>query len=355
MGNDLPDRFKQLEERVIQSIFIGHKVTSPMLFGVKSEGQLGGRNEILEAYELFKETYIQGRQQQLLNSVNDIFEYKGLSRSISVEELRPLQRELPLTEPTLLSVLDQKSLVEYVSNYYGVTIDIEKNINENNADELTTQKFEKQIIDYFEDKGEPASDYEIVESFPVHLGESGDVKFEIDELQVEFADPADKTLAEVAKILKANPKITIAEIAKVIKQQVSVVESAIKSLTKKGMIAVESTGIRVLPAATSIIRLLPKPNEVLLVKYQYGLRLDMSGDLVISSTRDFCRNLAQRNRLYTKKEIEGMRNDMTVSFISDIRDVWKYRGGWSRNKDSDVSFPYCRHIWNQVVVKQNKK
>ncbi len=32
-----------------------------MLFGVKTEGQLGGRQELVEAYELFKATYVNDR------------------------------------------------------------------------------------------------------------------------------------------------------------------------------------------------------------------------------------------------------------------------------------------------------
>ena len=356
MGNDLPDRFKQLEERVTQSIFIGHKVTSPMLFGVKSEGQLGGRNEILEAYELFKETYIQGRQQTLLNTVNDLFEYKGLPRAISVEELRPLQRELPLTEPTILSVLDEKAKQDYVADYYGVTVSSEQNINEETTDELTEQKFNEHVSDYFKSKGVPQEDYEELASFPVNVTEAGDVEFAIDELQVEFADPTDKTLAEVAQILKGNPKITEGEIAQAMKRQVSEIKSAIETLKKRGMIAVEGAGIKVLPAATKIIMLLPNPDEVLLVKYKYGLRLDKIGQSeLVAGSRSFCIDLIGANKLYTKQEIEGMKNDMEVTFLSDIRDVWKYRGGWSRNKGSDTSLPFCRHVWHQVVVKEKRK
>ncbi len=43
-----------------------------MLFGVKTEGQLGGRQELVEAYELFKATYkttADGRVTQLALNV----------------------------------------------------------------------------------------------------------------------------------------------------------------------------------------------------------------------------------------------------------------------------------------------
>ena len=354
MGNDLPDRFKQLEERVTQSIFIGHKITSPMLFGVKTEGQLGGRAEILEAYELFKETYIQGRQKQLINTINDIFEYKGLPRAIGVEELRPIQRELPLTEATLLTVIDDKALKDYVSGYYGVTISEEKNISDESTDKMISQKFTKVALTYFDNKGVPAKNYEILESYPVNV-EGENVKFAIDELRVEFADPTEKELAEIAQILKSNPKLTEGEIAKALNKEPSVIREGIKILKEKGYITVETSGVKVLPAATSIIRLLPNPKEVLLVKYKYGLRLDKENESeVIEGTRDFCRDMVAKNKLYTREEIEGMKNNMEVTFLANIQDVWLYRGGWSKNKGSDVAVPFCRHVWHQVVVKSKK-
>ena len=57
-GNDLDKRYIELKKDVRQEIFVGHKVCSPILFGVKTEGQLGGRTEIAEAYELFQNTYV---------------------------------------------------------------------------------------------------------------------------------------------------------------------------------------------------------------------------------------------------------------------------------------------------------
>ena len=45
---------------------MSHRVTSPMLFGIKTEGQLGGRSELIEAYEAFQTSYIEPRQNQLI-------------------------------------------------------------------------------------------------------------------------------------------------------------------------------------------------------------------------------------------------------------------------------------------------
>ena len=58
------------------------------------------------------------------------------------------------------------------------------------------------------------------------------------------------------------------------------------------------------------------------------------------------------NKLYTKQEIEGMKNDMDNFDIINNSSAWLYRGGWYRDPNKEVAVPFCRHIWNQVVVRQ---
>lgn len=54
--------FTNINNLVQQEIFAGHQITSPSLFGIKTEGQLGGRNEIRDAYQIFNNTYAAKRQ-----------------------------------------------------------------------------------------------------------------------------------------------------------------------------------------------------------------------------------------------------------------------------------------------------
>lgn len=70
---DLDKLFDQLNKTTQSEIFSGHLVTSPMLFGVKEAGQLGGRNEILEAFEIFKNTYINNKQKAIGKFTKELF------------------------------------------------------------------------------------------------------------------------------------------------------------------------------------------------------------------------------------------------------------------------------------------
>ena len=64
-STELDKHFDILAKSIQQELFAGHQVVSPMLFGVRVEGQLGGRSEIREAYEIFKATYANDKQQSL--------------------------------------------------------------------------------------------------------------------------------------------------------------------------------------------------------------------------------------------------------------------------------------------------
>jgi hypothetical protein len=70
--DDLDTKFEILAKQIQQKILIGHRVTNPMLFGVKTEGQLGGRNELIEAYELFKTLYITPVRQEVLGAFAEV-------------------------------------------------------------------------------------------------------------------------------------------------------------------------------------------------------------------------------------------------------------------------------------------
>ncbi len=69
--SDFDKQFDLLNKTVQQEIFVAHKVNSPMLFGVRVDGQLGGRTELIEAYEMFHHSYIEPRQQK----IDDVFAY----------------------------------------------------------------------------------------------------------------------------------------------------------------------------------------------------------------------------------------------------------------------------------------
>jgi hypothetical protein len=93
---DIDKQFTILNETVQQEIFTGHKITSPMLFGVKTQGQLGGRSELREAAELFQNTYVNHKQQLLNRVFNSLLQVNGInSNPLSIIPVSPMSWQLP--------------------------------------------------------------------------------------------------------------------------------------------------------------------------------------------------------------------------------------------------------------------
>lgn len=80
------DAYYELMANVIQQkILTGHRITSPMILGIKTEGQLGGRDEMLDAYLLFMNTVINPVQSALLGCVEKLLEVNYDEVTIGVE------------------------------------------------------------------------------------------------------------------------------------------------------------------------------------------------------------------------------------------------------------------------------
>ena len=70
--NDSDERFITLAKDVKENIFIGHEVTNPQLFGVRVPGELGGKSDLIESLEIFQAIYIDQRQTDIEDGINDI-------------------------------------------------------------------------------------------------------------------------------------------------------------------------------------------------------------------------------------------------------------------------------------------
>jgi hypothetical protein len=92
-GTELDKHFDLLNLTVQTEIFSGHKITSPMLFGIKTEGQLGGRSEMREAYQLFQNTYVNAKQRALEEVVNYLFKFNDIIADLELKPTEPISFE----------------------------------------------------------------------------------------------------------------------------------------------------------------------------------------------------------------------------------------------------------------------
>lgn len=64
--------YSNMAPQVEQTILTAHRISSPMILGIKTEGQLGGRSEILDSYQLFLQTVIIPIQEEILRTLEKI-------------------------------------------------------------------------------------------------------------------------------------------------------------------------------------------------------------------------------------------------------------------------------------------
>ena len=80
--------YTTVNDMVLQKILTSHRIVSPMLLGIKTEGQLGGRTEMLEAQALFLKNVIEPKQSDILSTFEEIFKVNGYTEPIGVEQVR---------------------------------------------------------------------------------------------------------------------------------------------------------------------------------------------------------------------------------------------------------------------------
>ena len=376
---DLDKLFDQLNKTTQGEIFSGHGVTSPMLFGIRTEGQLGGRSEIVEAYEIFKNTYVNEKQQAIeevaavllpivgqtaskiepvepiterLNPVDFkdmlpeewVFEKLGIDtdkyqpsasvtpsgmvnenlKNLSGRQMQQLQRVLNKYRNGKITKVDATLLLK---NSYGLADeDVSMILSEQN---FAAQPTEEQVAMMFEEIGETRSNFHVVKS----------MKF--DEVDMGFADLS-QVDANIVDQLRKDKRATPETIALAIKSTAGYVQKRIDDLKKSGVLTQTSKVLGVdtiIETAVNpeVIDYKPKAETLdVYVKYSYEVKPGVGPELIPTS-RPFCKKLIQLDRLYTRAEIETISNRLGYSVFDRGGGFWGDR-------------PSCRHEWRRNLV-----
>jgi len=90
-ANDNSDSYQFLSTETTQKVLTGHRVTSPLLFGVKGDGGGFGNNadELRDSYSLFNNTVIRPFQNTLLDGLQDIFSICDINLDLYFKSLKP--------------------------------------------------------------------------------------------------------------------------------------------------------------------------------------------------------------------------------------------------------------------------
>ena len=390
--------FTRVDLIIQNNLFAGHQITSPSLFGIAEPGQLGSRTQMRDSYEIFKNTYVNDKQQFIEAVFNQLARLRGATSEITIIPVEPIGFEL--SEAALLQIAPKEWLLEKagidVSKFLptvannATTEQIQAEVNDNlknlsgrqyqqvmrvirqfsqgkitkeiattmlkaglgmtdsdiNAmlgidDDPSTDDFqfsaldEDTVIGMFSECGEPKCNYNILHSKAVFSAREA------------FADDSliDKALdKQILALIDKDPKISIDDIAGATKKSREVVQGRLSYLVESGAINYD-------PKIEE--RKLTKPLSKLVddmevttfeVRYSYewkpivpSYERDKNGH----PSRQFCRKLMEVDKLWTRKGIEMLSARLGYS-------VFDRGGGWWGDS------PSCRHEWRRNVVVKKK-
>ena len=249
--SDLDKQYLALQELLTQNILSGHRVTSPMLMGIKSDTGLGNNaDELNSAGNFYLNTVVKPFQDQIVKQLRKIFQINQMDMPVNFVQLKPITLEF--TSEDLKGIMTESEL----RNEMGLEpLDVE--VREDFSSDKT--ELDSWIEEFGEDMPE---DWELIEEEVVD-GEHQDFDFE-------------ETLNEIA-----NEKIELASLPRAIPSRKS-----------------EQDGIS------------KKTYDYFRVRYVYSKDEFLTNKS--RTSRDFCRKMmaaSKGGRMYRKEDIVSTKSN----------------------------------------------
>ena len=389
--------FTNVNNLIQQEIFSCHQVTSPMLFGIKTEGQLGGRSEIRDAYQIFSNTYINERQQEHEQTFNRLINLSGVQGKFKIIPVEPLgfefsegvmaanmtrdeireklglKSELP-TDVSGTPIVQANSMLTNLSGrqHQNVMRIVRQfgsgKINKAQAALMLKSGFgftDADVDTFLGIDDDPTTEQDFAsmqdELLLSEFAACGDHRDDFDVLETHeakgyqaFADEEINVLkANVLNLISKDKKITPEVLAKVLNKSVTQINTALEALKLEGYLVQTGLEVSVIaPNYTPVVRKLTEPLSKIpggnkTTKTEILLRYTYSGPND-EKTRPFCARLLKlaETKLWSRSDIENISERLGYS-------VWDRRGGWFTEPNGNHR-PYCRHRWQVKIVTRKK-
>ena len=90
--SDAHNQYEFLSRECQQKVLVGHRITSPMLFGVKDQTGLGNNaDEIKTAFQLFDNSVIKPKQDQVITALDQILAFNNIALDLYFKTLTPIE------------------------------------------------------------------------------------------------------------------------------------------------------------------------------------------------------------------------------------------------------------------------
>ena len=354
--NDAQSAWEGMSKQAVSQILAGHRVTSPILFGIRSEGGGLGNNadELRDAYSLFNNTVIIPFQNILLKGLGKIFKVNDINLDLYFKTLKPADFiDLEVTQ-TQSEEDQEKEGLEWRKEdgrggTQGAVARARAIINGDlSLDTISRMNsfFARHEVDKKADGVSPGED-----GFPsagriawaLWGGDAGQswAKKKVEEIKNVRADLSDDEFNGVFDSLKGE-EIDLQKWEIVDEQEEGLIEdyedwadALIEKLDKEKFAdAIEST-----PDVFSVL-----DKSFYKVRFKYfkkSTRKNKTG-----TSRTFCENMmreSQKGTVYRIEDIDfASRDGVNKEFGHNGKkyDLFRYKGG-----------PYCMHAWKAVLYR----
>jgi hypothetical protein len=385
--------FGRVDTIIQQNIFAGHQITTPTLFGIQEPGQLGTRSQMRDAYEIFKNTYVNDKQQYLEVVFTRLLSYSGSSSELEIIPVEPIALEL--SEAAITQVAPREWILEKAgideSKYITTPTPTEtalpaaqssETVNDNLRSmsgrqwqqmtrivrEFSKGKITREQASMMLRSGYGLSDEEVntmigaEEQFDEYLSlddtiaafrEYGEHRENFDIVQsspLKFADITEADDVKILEILQRQPLTPPADIAKAIRRPLTDVEARIKKMVDMEVLATgRGGGLRPTRPVSEIV---DEPSRTRFeIRYSYEWKPEVPStqrNTEEHPSRPFCVKLMDLDRYWTRREIETLSQRLGYS-------VFDRGGGWWGQGAGKPASPSCRHEWRSNVVIRKKK
>ena len=158
---DADKQWQELSTQSRENILGAHRVTSPLLFGIRDAGGLGSNaDEMKQAYRIFNKNIIEPYQQIVTESLEEIFRGMGIVADISIEA-----NDIFADEVAALPTVAQSATTQLSEEKKKTNLDPQE------KPPIFTDEDENWWCEFLEDKGEivDEDEWELIEAEPVNL------------------------------------------------------------------------------------------------------------------------------------------------------------------------------------------
>jgi hypothetical protein len=299
--SDASEQYQFLADESMRKLMVAHRVTSPMLMGIKDNTGLGNNaDELKTASLLFHNTVVRPIQELILDACDDILAVNEVSLNLYFKTLQPLELQIDMEE----------EVKEELSSDCGCKDELK------DADDPCTEGYEMVGMKMKNGKKVP-------NCVPIEQLSEDSRPFLDDELAHEMLD----ALADLGEEEPEGYELIDAEIVGDDEPEEFDTEEYLNGLVN--LSATQDSN---------------QDSEIYKVRYKYvkGTKKTSKG-----SSRAFCKTMLSQKKLYRKEDI-GMMSARGVnkSFGHKGRNysLFKYKGGVN-----------CYHRWERRIYKKKMK